>query len=339
MEHRTSTFAFRPMGIGDLLDQAIYFYRTHFISVIAYTALFVVPLSLLSALPAMATPGLLLSDPFLLETNPELFGASYLLSIFAIMFVGLLSAASFPLQVGGVGVALHGFLIEGRQVSLREMIQQVRAQLSPLLGTGLLGLLLSAFALVFFILPPVGLAISTLYSFTLYFAIFVVLYEKRSGIEALRRGWLLVCSNAKRTVGYLALFLIFTMLIGAIIGGLIVGLAGVTLFLVENPLLYLVAQTIATTLTNVIMTPLQMSVAGLLYFDFRIRDEGLDVAFETAQAAGEPFDLAAVPINDQPLLNDKTWRAIGILSAIYTGILVLFCGGIMAIAFMGASLF
>ena len=81
MEHRTSTFAFRPMGIGDLLDQAIYFYRTHFISVIAYTALFVVPLSLLSALPAMATPSLLLSDPFLLETNPELFGASYLLPI------------------------------------------------------------------------------------------------------------------------------------------------------------------------------------------------------------------------------------------------------------------
>lgn len=337
MEHQTPNFTFRPMGIGDLLDRAIYFYRTHFIALVAYIALFVVPFSLLTALPSMATPGMLLSNPTLIETNPEMFGASYLLSIVAILFVGLLSAASFPLQVGGVGIALYGFLIEERQVSLREMIEQVRAQLSPLLGTGLLGMLLSAFALFFFILPPVGMAISTLYSFALYFAIFVVLYEKRTGIDALRRGWILVCNNVRRTLGYLMLFLIFSLLLGGIIGGLVVGLAAGTLFWVDNPLIILVAQTIATTLTSVMMAPLQLGVVGLLYFDFRIRDEGLDVAFEAAQAAGEPFDLAAVPVSNQPILNDNTWRAIGTLSAIYTVILGLFCGCIMAVAFMASS--
>jgi len=337
MEHQTRNFTFRPMGIGDLLDRAIYFYRTHFIALVTYIALFVVPLSLFTALPSVATPGMLLTDPTLIETNPELFGASYLLSLVVILFVGLLSAVSLPLQVGGVGVALYGFLVEGRQVSLREMIEQVRAQFSPLLGTGLLGMLLTAFAIFFFILPPVGLAISTLYSFALYFAIFVVLYEKRTGIEALRRGWILVCNNVRRTLGYLMLFLIFTLLLGGIIGGLIGGLAASTLILFENPILFLATQTIATTLTSVIMTPLQLSVAGLLYFDFRIRDEGLDVAFEAAQAAGEPFDLAAVPISNEPLLNDKTWRAIGILSAIYTGILALFCGCIVAIVFMTST--
>ncbi len=339
MEHPTSNFTFRPMGIGDLLDQAIYFYRTHFIALVAYIALFVVPLSIFTALPSVATPGMLLSNPTLLETNPEVFGASYILSIVVLLFVSLLSAASLPLQVGGVGVALHGFLLEGRQVSLREMIEQVRAQFSSLLGTGLLAILLSAVALIFFIIPPVGLAVSTLYSFALYFAIFVVLYEKRTGIKALKRGWVLVCNNVKRTLGYLLLFMIFSLVLGSMIGGLTVGLAAGTSLFIENPLLILAAQTIATTLTSIIMTPFQIIVAGLLYFDFRIRDEGLDVAFEAAQAAEEPFDLATVPVNDEPILNNNTWRAVGTLSAIYTGILVLFCGCIMAIVFMTSATF
>ncbi|HEX8681707.1 MAG TPA: hypothetical protein VF707_05290, partial [Ardenticatenaceae bacterium] len=45
-----------------------------------------------------------------------------------------------------------------------------------------------------------------------------------------------------------------------------------------------------------------------------------------AQAAGEPVNLAQTPASNAPIMNDETWRSIGILSAAYTGIVVLFCG-------------
>ncbi|MGH2543162.1 MAG: hypothetical protein ACRDIB_10205, partial [Ardenticatenaceae bacterium] len=72
--------------------------------------------------------------------------------------------------------------------------------------------------------------------------------------------------------------------------------------------------------------PLIVAVAALLYFDLRIRHEGLDVALAAAQASGEPIDLAAAPKSEKPVLNDATWKAVGVLSLLYTGLLVLFCG-------------
>lgn len=328
----------RPMGIGDLLDRAIYFYRTHFLSLLTYTGLFVVPISLLSALVSLPTSGMALFNPEIIETNPEVFGASYILTFFAAMLLGLVSVVIFPLQVGGVGIALYGFLFEERRVSLREMVAGVREQFSPLLGTGILGMLLSAVMIFLFIIPPVGMAVGTLYSFALYLAVFVVLYEKRSGLEALRRGWILVRSSIWRVLGYLLLFYIFSMFFGLIIGGLLGGAMAGLMIWAENPIFILLIQTMATLLTGLFFSPLQYGVTGLLYFDLRVRHEGLDVALAAAEAAGEPLDLASAPISEEEILNDRTWRAVGALSALYTGIFVLFCGCIFMLVFILRSM-
>ena len=326
------------MSMGDLLDRAIYFYRTHFVALITYAALFVVPISVLSAFTSFAGPGMMLWNPNILDSNPEIFGLSYFLSIAATFLLALASVVIFPLQVGGVGIALYGFFLEERRVSLREMLTSVREQFSPLLGTGILGMLLSAISLPFMIIPPVGLAIATLYGFALYFAVFVVLYEKRTGLDALRRGWVLIRSSVRRALGYIFLFYVFSLLLGSILGGLVGGAAFATTILIENPAMILLAQTLATMLTTLLFAPLQYAVAGLLYFDLRIRYEGLDVALAAAQAAGEPLDLAAAPISNEPIRHHKTWRAIGILSAIYTCLLVVFCGCIAAFVFMASAI-
>ncbi len=166
----------------------------------------------------------------------------------------------------------------------------------------------------------------TLFWFAFYLSIFVVLYERREGLAALRRGWQLIRGTVWRALGYLLLFFLFSWIFGGIVGGLLVWASMSVAFLVENPLLSVVVQLVATSLTGLLTSPLIYAVAALLYFDLRVRHEGLDVALATARASGEPLDLAAMPVSDEPVLNESTWKAVGMLAALYTGTFVLLCG-------------
>lgn len=328
----------RPMSIGDMLDRAVYFYRTHFLTLVAYTAIFLVPLTALAMGSSMLGPGLSALNPNFVEAEPALFGATTLLSFAVSSFASLLSYLLQPLLIAGVGVALQGFLFERRTVSLREMFSTVRQHLSALLGTGIVSMFVAVPVTLTLLIPPVGLAVLTLYGFVHQLFAFVVLYERRQGLEALRRGWLLVRGSIWRILALLALYFLFSMIFGGILGGLLAG-AGIALMAwSDSELVLLVAQALATILITPLFAPFQFGAAGLLYFDLRIRHEGLDLSLAAAEAAGEPLDLAATPISDGPVLNDATWKAVGILAAGYTAFFLLFCGSIFALISLSSSL-
>jgi hypothetical protein len=332
--------ALRPMSTGDLLDRAIYFYCTHFVTLVLFVGIFTVPLALMSALVS-AGPTLAAFNPNFAEENLELLGASYIVSALGSSLVSILAYLVIPLQIAGIGVAVRGFLLEGRQVSLREMFQGVRENFGGLLATTILGVIVSVGLLFTFIVPPVGAAAMTLFSFAFSLAYFVVLYEKKAPVEALRRGWLLVRGSIGRIVIYLVLYFLFSLLFGVIIGGL-VGLSAAGFAIWSQTVataVFLLSQTVATVLSSLLSVPLLYGVTALLYFDLRMRHEGLDIMIAMAQATGQPVNLADTPASTAPILDNVTWRAVGILAAGYTGFFVLFCGGIFLLVFASSSLF
>lgn len=322
------------MAMGDLLDRVVYFYRTHFLSLIAYSALFTIPIVFLSTLATLPNFALL-SNLDLLEESPELIGSTLSLGICASSLLGVVSSFLLvPLEAAGIGVAMHGFLLEQRQVSLAEMFAGMRARLGPLLGTGFLAMFVSALLFFTFIIPPVGMAVWTLFYMAFFISIFVVLYEGRQGTMALKRGWALVRGSVWRVLGYLFLLYVFSLIFGGIIGAL---LGVLDIFLIEvtqMPMISLITQSISQIVVNTLITPLTFGAAALLYFDLRSRHEGLDVALSAAEAAGEPLDLAEVPVEEVELFGEESWRAIGLLSAIFTGFFALLCGCIAIPVFL-----
>jgi hypothetical protein len=326
------------MGMGDLIDRAVFFYRINFIPIVTYAALFTVPLAILAALSAFIGPMQFLGNPDFLDSNPNVFGISSILSSTASLLVSVLSLLLLPFQIAGIGIALRIFLFENRGVSLGEMLSAVRQELASLLVLGFLGVMFLFLLLFTLIIPPVGLAILTLYFFALYLSPYVVLYEKRGDLDALRRSWNLLRHSVWRVLAYLLLFYIFNLLLGIIVGGLIFGVAAALTTVLENPLMLVLAQTLASSLTGILLSPIHYSVAGLLYFDLRIRHEGLDVALSAAQAAGEKLDLSIAPISEEPLLNQQTLKAVGLLSLAYTTLVGLFCGCLFLLIFAVASL-
>lgn len=336
--HIALSMMLRPMTIGDMLDRAVYFYRTHFLTLAAYTAIFMVPLSALATGGSIFSLGLSALNPDFVQEQPAIFGATTLLSFAVSSLASLLSYLLQPLLIAGIGVALHGFLLERRTVSLREMFATVRPHLSALLGTGVISMFVAVPVTFTLIIPPVGLAMLTLYGFVHQLFAFIVLYERRKGLEALRRGWLLVRGSIWRILALFTLYMLFSMLFGGILGGLLAWAAIALMTWSDSELILLVSQSLATILAAPLFVPLLYSAAGLLYFDLRMRHEGLDLSLAAAEAAGEPLDLAATPISDAPILNEATWKAVGILAAGYTALFLLLCGGIFTLSALFSSL-
>jgi len=319
----------RPMGIGELLDRAIFFYRTHFLALVTLIALFSVPFLFLYAVASWVLLGPYLFNPQVF-LDPETFSLVEYFSrssgVLALSFVGYLI---FPLQAAGVGVAMQGFLLTGRRVSLSKMLAGIRTHLSALLITGLVAIVLQLLLFLTFIIPPVGMVLLTLFFCSFLLAPYAVLYEQMQGLEAIRRSWLLIRGHFWRVSGYLSLLYLAEVIVSVAIGG---GVSWAFLsFFANNPAPSYAVQILATQVVDLLIYPFLLSVIALLYFDLRIRNEGLDVALAAAQAAGEPLDLAAIPRNEEPALNRETWKVVGILSAIYIGLFVFFCGGIFLI--------
>ncbi|MBA3531544.1 MAG: hypothetical protein H0T73_06430, partial [Ardenticatenales bacterium] len=275
------THTLRPMGIGDLLDRVIYFYRTHFVALLAFTSLLIVPptlLSILISLPSLS----FMADPSILEESPGLFFSSFGLSwVGSVIFSLGITYFIMPLLAAGIGVAMQGFLLEGRRVGLLEMITGMRNNIRPMATTGLVAMIFSFASFITFPLVPVWAAIVTLFTYAFYLSLFVTLYEKRAGLEALRRGWILIRGSVWRALGYLVLFYFFSLVFGGIVGGVM----GASLLALaplidtaDSPFLSLILQSLAQGFTNVLTLPLLFGTTALLYFDLRIRHEGLDVA-------------------------------------------------------------
>jgi hypothetical protein len=199
----------------------------------------------------------------------------------------------------------------GEPVSIGGSYRRIGRSWLPLLGTLFVAALVGIALFIWFLVPCVGW-LSGMGILTFYGAVVVpllapiVVLERRSGLAALRRAWDLVRSRFWWVVGFaLVLYLLNVLLIGGPIGALqAVFQAFVLNAARDNQLLNLltiqsIVQGLLSVALSLLYLPVQLTAMTLLYFDLRIRSEGIDLALQAepdAASASEALTRAPVTV-------------------------------------------
>lgn len=290
---------FRPMPLPELLDELFRLYRRYF-SVIAGTSVLLVVPGLLTSLFS----GAYRTNPIGSLTQYASNGgaATVFQQIQAqqaqqnsgwAFLGGLIALIIVPFSVGALyRAAVDG--ANGQPMTITSVLRETLARYWPLFGFAALGFLIVvvwviavAIGAVLLVLP--GLAV---FCVGVYLAVRwcvslpAMMAEDIGPIRGLGRSWNLVKGMWWRTFGIILI---------AIIAYIIIDLALLALFGVVTALIPAIntdtrsgLATAATTLVDALVAPLFPIILTLLYFDLRVRKEGLDLDQLAQQASSGP---------------------------------------------------
>jgi hypothetical protein len=292
----------RPLGIGELLDQAIRLYRRNFLNFIGIIAVVQIPLGLLqfglALIQLQANPALAVTprgEPTQTQLSPAFWastGGSFVVALISFVLVQGVATAAMTRAVA------DNYL--GTPTGFTGAYRRIGHAWLPLLGTLFLAALAGILLFVWFLVPCVGwatgLGILAFYSGVIVPMVApIVVLERKSSYPAMRRAWDLARRRYWPVVGFVTLILLFNLivisgpnlLISAVFQGLFLRQAA-------NRAALLSAQVIIESLLSLIFSllyvPLQLIGFTLLYFDLRVRTEGLDLAMLTQDAAAASPD-------------------------------------------------
>jgi hypothetical protein len=276
---RTGPLPLHPMSFSDVLDGAFRLLRANLATIVLVTAVFFVPLELLSA--------------FLTR---DLFGGRGLLEVFSDPSLAeqQLSVGLSGVQVGGtIATALLGLLITpfvggaitqvvaasylGRQLSAGEAIRITGRRLWALLGATILVHLAEMLGAILLILP--ALVAMTFYICTTP----VVVLEELGPVRSMRRSWRLVRPRFWPVLGIAVVSGLLAYVLTNVFG---------TPFIFAAELIGLrwgfILLAIGSIVPALVASPFVSIVATLVYFDARIRHEGFDLQMIARGFADEP---------------------------------------------------
>lgn len=307
----------RPMGVGDILDQAVRIYRQNMVTMVEIVAIVSVPVLLVQvAITALTLPWS--GD----STSPSLgFDSSEAAVYYITQFVtGVLAAIGALFQTGALAVFISERYL-GRTITVRKAYARtLRRWPSLLIGAFLFGLAASftvaPFAAMFlaaavtpnastaatavlglFFLGACVLSVPVLFWFFFLstrwlFYVQAIVLENYNSTGGLGRSWKLVKGFFWRTFAF---YLILAILVLAFSAGPIF-LLQLGSFLVAAPALSRILTAVAQTLFTILLTPIQLAALTLYYYDLRIRKEGLDLQMQLrASRQGETSSSEAAP--------------------------------------------
>ena len=260
------------MTVSDILDGGFAILKRAPATIIALTAVFVVPVQALSAWMNRGTDGLDLEALFDQNDTSFQIGASG----------GFEGSAAVVLQVGSmlalvfVAAALARLVSAwqvGHDLSLGELLQGSAPRAWPLLASWVLIHLLEAVALIGVVLP---LAVMTWFLVTAP----VIGAEGLGPVQAMRRSARLVARRFWMVLGLALLGLLVETLFETAIGLLPTLLSGV---LGTDGVGWLLPAVIGI-LTSLITIPVVAGITVLIYLDLRVRTEGLDLELDALDA-------------------------------------------------------
>ena len=267
----------RPLGVGEILDVAFKVYTRHAVQLFKVVAFVVVPIQVLGAIILLST----VDDPDLItgfgeintDSDTELAGA-----IAGTLVTNVLGALAVLLATAACVKAVSDAYLK-RHPDWRESLTTARSKLGSLIWLSFLYFLLLIPAFLALIIPGIWLAIAWTVAYP------VLILEGIRGRKALGRSFRLVRGRWWPTFGALVTAYLLAGVAQAIIGAILAGalLVGAEDSLVGAVLLSGTANTVAGVLT----TPFQAAVTTLIYFDLRVRKEGLDLEL-LAQNVGIP---------------------------------------------------
>lgn len=262
---------FRPLDLGEILDGAFTLYRRHFATLFST--------ALLGFLPMMAMMLLLFPMGMAAESGGD--AAS------AVMIAGFVVLA--PLLLGAT-LLMWGALIRqvsqaylGEEVSVRDGFTHAFRTILPLTGAGLLSLLAVAAGLLLCIVPGVLLMLM------LFAGTPAVVLEGRGPVEALGRSRQLAEGAWGQIFLVFLVISVITYVPGMALGFIVMfGMVAVQ-FLAEGSeaamLAVLGVSQVLNVLVGALTTPFTVLGLVLLYYDRRVRTEGLDLEMATGRLA------------------------------------------------------
>jgi hypothetical protein len=265
---RTGPLPLHPMSFSDVLDGAFRLLRANLATIVLVTAVFFVPLELVSAFltrDLFGGQGILqvLRDPSL--TEQQFSGGLSGVQLGGTVATSLLGLLITPF-VGGAITQVVAASYLGRQLSAGDAIKTTGRRVWALLGAAIFVHLVEAVGLLLCVLP--ALAAMAFFICTTP----AVVIEGLGPIRSMRRSWALVRPRFWPVLGIavvsglLASFL--TSILGTpfTLGAELVGLRWGFILLA-----------IGSILPALVASPFVSIVATLVYFDARIRHEGFDL--------------------------------------------------------------
>jgi len=339
----------RPLGIGELLDQAIRQYRRSFLNFIGILAVVQIPIGLLQFAVSLVS---LQSNPALTNLNPRSVDApsslspAYWASQAGTLFIALVS---FVLVQGVATAAMTRAVSDnylGTPTGFAGAYRRIGRAWLPLIGTLLVAALLGMALFIWWLVPCVGWAtgvgILAFYGGVLVPLVApIVVLEHKSGYQALRRAWDLARRRFWSVIGFVALIFLFNLIvvsgpnliISAIFQGLIMGAARAGHSAVNLVTAEVIVQSLLTLVFSLIYVPLQLIGFTLLYFDLRVRTEGLDLAMLSQDAAVTAPEAVvtgqAPPAERGGLITGRELGYFFLLSLGFFAIYVVLSGGLL----------
>ena len=288
----------RPRIVRDILDDAFDLYREKFallagVSAVAYV-------------PAMIAAMAILIGPFAdFVKSASKSGTNSSDASFAIFlqFIGI-SVLVFPLlaiaqimQTGATCIVVED-RFTGRTTTIGSAWRRMLQRIGPLIGVALIA---GVFALVLgAIINGIGAYLSL--TMTLYAAQIVVLEGQGVG-ASLRRSWSLASQGFGKSLGFVLLTNIIGFFLWVGLYALIIGLIGLAASGQDAPSstesggeATLFALTLCIMgISILLVAPINGIGATLLYYDLRVRREGMDIA---AAAEEMSYELAPDPFGD-----------------------------------------
>jgi hypothetical protein len=269
----------RPLEIGDLLDEIFRIYRRNFLPLAGLSIGFSILLSGLSSFGLLGLYGTLLDQ----STSGNPLDLSTLSPYLTAIGVGIvINLALLPLMYGSVTAVICDAAL-GRPFAWRRVVGMAFRRYLHVAGYVYLLVLMG----VAFCLFPLWIWIAVGWA-----AVLPVMFVENVGlVDAMRRSWRLVQRSWWRT--FFLLFLVFvlyyvvTLALQAYFG---LGQFILTFFLSQYVILLLSGA--SSILVGGLVIPILQIALVLIYFDLRVRKEGLDL-FQLAQRiSGPPPALA-----------------------------------------------
>ena len=345
-----STPELRPLSMGQLLDRAIRLYRNNFWTFTGIVALTQIPATILNIILTVAiasydspSPTFNTSDNEFLDAFLVGFNALPPWAFTASLAIGFLGFLLTMFAYAGViqSVAENYF---GREVDLEIALRKASKSWMSLFWPLILAILFGILLAIFWIFVPLlgwftGLGMLIFWANVGALLIIpIVILEKKRSFEAIARAWELGRKRFWWLILFNLILLVFSWIIiqgpSLLIATLVAQFGGFGLVSVESQII----QQIVNTLLSAVYLPLQLTCYTLIYFDMRVRFEGLDLSLMAASDDDGAVDvdklLLSAPKADPKLApTGEEWLWFFLLSIMLYILIVIFYAIILVALF------